>query len=106
MFDSFAWAVGLLEGEGYFGYTERHGAHISCASTDEDVVRRLAEVLGFGRVYGPYVKPQGRKLVWEWHVYKPIDATILLQQLLPHMCNRRQEQIRKTLNFPRKGMVG
>ena len=71
---SLVWAAGLFEGEGCIianrYRNERVALHLRLGSTDEDVVRRFCEVVGFGSVAGPYCKrtPNGgeAKPMWVW----------------------------------------
>lgn len=60
--EEIAWAAGLFEGEGTI--TQSSGiVNLRVTSTDGDVLDRFAEVVGAGKVYGPYVyaKPDGRR---------------------------------------------
>jgi hypothetical protein len=41
-----AWIAGILEGEGYFGLANRATVRIVVTMTDEDVIRRVADILG------------------------------------------------------------
>lgn len=52
-----AWAAGVFEGEGSFH--AGRGVGMKVAMTDEDVVRRFADVMGW-RVYGPYLQKESR----------------------------------------------
>lgn len=96
-FDEFAWAVGIIEGEGYIGLVRasRHVGtnnyvRISVQMTDEDVVRRLREALGQGRVRGPRFHPgTNRQPTWLWDIAGSA-AYHLLYRLLPHLGNRRR----------------
>jgi len=51
--EEIAWAAGLFEGEGCITMTSGH-AVLRLSNTDEWVVRRFAEIVGRGVVYGPY----------------------------------------------------
>lgn len=69
-----AWAAGLFEGEGsaYIrggGRTsERIYLSLEIHMTDEDVVRRFGEVVGFGTVRGPYTSGGSDQFKprWKW----------------------------------------
>jgi hypothetical protein len=94
------WVTGILEGEGTFQATNFPNARqplarIWCGMTDEDVICRLREVTGVGRVTGPYLNKQepDYKPKWIWQVSRNDDALNLMLILQPHMGQRRQAQI-------------
>ncbi|MGY4767319.1 LAGLIDADG family homing endonuclease [Kribbella sp. CWNU-51] len=83
-----AWVAGVLEGEGCFSLTRRHGGRINLESTDADIVERVHDLTG-----GDLYRQAARK--WNW---KP--TTILavrgrdnlrrvLPQILPWLLQRR-----------------
>jgi hypothetical protein len=61
--------------------------------TDEDVVRRLAEWTGLGRVEGPYQWTNGRKPYWRFVVDRKAEAEALMRELYPLLGMRRRAQI-------------
>lgn len=95
--EEIAWVAGILEGEGYFGVrrTRYNQVDITVNMTDEDVIRRLAELTGVGKVYGPY--PGVNKPRWDWKVQKFNDCIDLAKTVLPWMSVRRTEQIQALL---------
>lgn len=64
--ENLAWAAGLFEGEGCITRRHKTQTNLVMTMTDEDVVRRFHEVIGHGRVYGPYKTKTGVKLQWRW----------------------------------------
>lgn len=102
--------MGILEGEGTFWTIKRPernalAVQIKVSITDEDVARRLHAALGCGKVYGPYreAKRPHCKPYWEVRVVKYAEVSALIDKLMPHMCARRQEALRKqrtTLDLP------
>jgi hypothetical protein len=58
-------------------------------STDEDTPRRFYEIVGAGKVYGPYPRRPPRKPVWIWVAYG-IDAMLTIQLLGSWFGNRRR----------------
>lgn len=65
-----AWAAGLYEGEGSVSLLRRPTStrpkiQLGLSSTDEDVVRRFAAAVNFGRVTGPVFRTN-RKPLWSW----------------------------------------
>lgn len=105
-----AWLAGLLEGEGCFRIATNSASSsspgyrwptIAMNMTDEDVLRRAAQIAAVGKVYGPYgpykSNPYSKKPFWQWHVTKREDALWLMKRLYPHMGQRRQEKIDEIL---------
>ena len=107
------WIAGILEGEGCFsphkGKPRKDGsraikAYIQLHMRDEDIVRRVCECTGVGKVYGPYhftrnyagatkaydkSKHSGQ---YRWCVTGD-EALELLKELYPLMGERRREKI-------------
>jgi hypothetical protein len=88
------WAAGLFEGEG--SMTNSGGClDVRLKMTDEDVVRRFEEVVGYGTVYGPYNYEYGdgikRKPHWVW-VALSYDALEVLDLLWAWLGQRRRGQ--------------
>lgn len=103
--ENIAWAAGLFEGEGWIGFKQpasatslaKGGPHLEMrlGMTDEDVVRRFAEVASVGSVYGPYRKfaPDGHEIKTSWSfISSGKEAYALIIALLPWLHSRRQEQ--------------
>lgn len=88
-----AWLAGLYEGEGSCSLAAGR-LQIQIKMTDEDVIRRVLEVAGVGRVYGPYRRgPDHYKAFWTYIAYKTDDVLVLLDRLRPFLMSRRREQI-------------
>jgi hypothetical protein len=71
--EEIAWAAGLFEGEGTISHISRRRETldllVALRMTDEDVVRRFDEIVGRGKVYGPYLPlshGDRRKPFWHW----------------------------------------
>lgn len=102
----FAWLVGILEGEGSFSQSERGvsevAARVCVGMTDEDVILKVAEIAGCGRVYGPYTVGESNvgagpfKDRYQW-VVQGAAAVDFMRECLPHMGERRSERIREIL---------
>src|SRR5712691_5575847 len=64
-----AWVAGILEGEGC--WTQRRATKprwwVAVRMTDKDIIERLAEVTGIGRVT-PAPSRRGHKMAWAWQV--------------------------------------
>lgn len=89
------WAAGLFEGEGSIGHKVAHRGtrtykypRLQLAMTDEDVVRRFHEVVGEGRVNGPYRNQADFKPYWAWAAQNSA-AERVMARLLPHLGARR-----------------
>lgn len=102
------WVAGLLEGEGCFAMhiQKQHGPiyrapRIQMSSTDEDVLLRLQEVTGIGRVMRRSPdrnQPETRKTVWAWQVTRKGGAVELMELIAPLMGKRRREKIQEVLD--------
>ena len=64
--------------------------------TDEDVIERLHEVMGLGKVYGPYQRVTG-KAYWTWRTNRIGDVRPGLELLLPWLGQRRSEKALEAL---------
>ena len=51
-----AWAAGLFEGEGTITRCDGR-LHLRMQLTDLEVLERFAEIVGTGKIYGPYTRP-------------------------------------------------
>jgi hypothetical protein len=111
------WIAGLLEGEGSFIVDQERNRdpinirlRVSCAMTDEDVIRKLANLAGFGNVTGPTYQrlspreistgycldSSKRKPRWRWVSQNQIDVYDLEIAILPYMGERRKKDILHT----------
>lgn len=89
-----AWVAGLLEGEGCFSIYERKNrpnttdCAIHCEMTDEDVIRKLHNIVGVGNIsYRP--ARRNRQPTWILSVYKKHDIFKILISIMPYMSKRR-----------------
>jgi hypothetical protein len=92
-----AWVSGLLEGEVYIGYTAG-SMRIECEMTDEDVVKKLHEIVGFGTVYPIKARKEHFKPTWRWGSKNQSDLGQFLEFIFPVMGLRRQMQIYNAMN--------
>jgi hypothetical protein len=104
--DSFAWLAGFLEGEGSFvlketarvkSETPRIEVTICVTSTDEDVLRKAALIMGSNTRSR---KPRGisKKLQWETALTGE-RAIAIMRRILPDMGQRRSGKILKLLSL-------
>lgn len=92
--EEIAWVAGLLEGEGCFGLRAGERAkypRVTCAMTDADVLSKL------NSIYPGSVKPRrvrgNRKPCWVWDLSMREDLVVLLNDIRPHMGDRRGAKI-------------
>ncbi len=103
--ENLAWLAGIIEGEGTMRWTKpapkrddgRHpggqSLDLSIAMTDEDVLRRVAEIAGVGKVFGPYQpKPETRKPIFTYKV-SGANAYAVLAAVFSWLHSRRREQV-------------
>jgi len=92
---AWAWVAGLIEGEGYIGPAP-DGSHrdprVSASSTDTDVLERLAELTGVGRIYPRRQRRAHWSPSWEWQVHRKEDFRYVLSRVLPLLGTRRTER--------------
>src|SRR3989442_1732658 len=99
------WLAGLMEGEGWFTLDKKNGRpgrdsiRIGLTMTDEDVVRRAADIAQMGHVTGPHDKGPGNKPQWLWRVGRQSDVRSLMADLYPLLGKRRQERCRFLLTY-------
>lgn len=100
----FAWACGLFEGEGtivvYDSKSSTRGK-LALSSTDEDVIRRFAEIVKVGNVTSRGV--QGTIAVkpsWIWNCSRRSEMVPFLERMLPLLGARRAAKAREVLALP------
>jgi hypothetical protein len=96
------WVAGIIEGEGSISVTSvpRIGniytyPLVNVAMTDEDMIRRLREWTGIGRVAGPFRPPSHgtHKPHWNWNVNKIAHVEALCTTIWPFLGERRRVQV-------------
>ncbi len=101
--EELAWAAGFIDGEGTFGIQKQKGKkpipYLQAGQIDRQVLDRLQEALGLGKVYGPYAP---RKVAHSSYFYfrltgeeKVILAGDLLSEFLSPV---KQDQFRRACN--------
>jgi hypothetical protein len=106
------YVAGLLEGEGCFSVAKgkprkdgsrRITARIQVFMADKDIIERLCEYTGKGKVLGPYYLTKNTKIperytpsnhagVYKWDVVRD-DAIIISKEVYPLLGERRRAQI-------------
>lgn len=101
------WVAGIIEGEGCFSLNKGRKysgntyvySHVTVSMCDEDIILRLHQWAGIGRMSGPHLPPcraeAGYKPQWLWSVTKAAHVEALAEVLFPLMGARRQEQINR-----------
>src|SRR5665647_382263 len=92
-----AWVAGLLEGEGCFSLKRSGASYINCAMTDEDVIRKLYGLIGYGTIIKSRLLPN-RKQVWVWRMGAREEVEEICRLLLPLMGTRRAARIQDLLD--------
>ena len=99
------WVAGIVEGEGSISVNQRRRYSgntytyplVCVGMADEDVVRRLQEWTGVGRVTGPHLPPvraaAGHKPQWQWNVNNIATVEALMEALWPLLGERRRVQV-------------
>jgi LAGLIDADG-like domain len=94
-----AWLAGLLEGEGSFGCGQRHTVLVRLTMTDQDVVERVARMLG-ASVRREEPAKDNWAPTWHFEIYGR-RAMGIAEDLEPLMGQRRRAQIRKMREYYR-----
>lgn len=96
--EDLAWAAGVIEGEGSIYKSKRNPRswQISVGMTDLDVVERLCQITGLGKVAGPYVVERCKPL-WTWKVIRQGEVYALLAAVWTWLGQRRREKARQAL---------
>lgn len=100
----YAWAAGIIEGEGTIVYTkikDRADSFRSCIAvtmTDEDVITKIHSILGVGTVRGPYLK-DNHKSRWTWAVQNQKGCFDTLLQIMPYLGKRRLEKAHQLFEY-------
>lgn len=105
----YAWAAGVLEGEGCFSIHKRRNrrntfeAAIHCEMSDEDIVRRLHNLFGVGTVNLRLNKAgrrtdSVRKPTYIWSVQNKTAVLEVLLRVMPYLGERRLAKAKQLLN--------
>lgn len=94
-----AWASGLFEGEGYIGYNKtKNIAALTIVMTDEEPIRRFAEIVGVN-ASGPHAGRQDHhKPTWRVSISKRQTLRELLEMFRQWLSPRRITQFENALN--------
>lgn len=97
--ENLAWCAGLIEGEGCVtrNITTKRSENynywqLKVTSTDLDVLTKLQDILGVGRIYKQKVAIN-RKEAWQYKVYRQKDLYAVLAAIFCFMLSRRKERI-------------
>jgi len=109
--EEIAFAGGLFDGEGCITVYSKLGK-LSCnprltlAMTDEDSVRRFANIVGVGHVrysHPPSHKSTGRQPQWHWTAGSFEHVQHVLAVIWPWLCQRRKSCAVAVLRAAQKG---
>lgn len=99
------WLAGILEGEGYFGLRsdDRKTVQLKVEMTDEDIVLRIAHIVGkvTSKHYDlSYVSRKDKRHVSDTCILALYgkDAAKIMKLIVPFMGQRRRKKIWQTLN--------
>jgi hypothetical protein len=108
--------AGLFEGEGYIsikkpenrkGTSNRHRVLLGLTMTDEDVVRRFAQMAGTGNINGPYPqKGIGTKPFLRWMTSSLDQVERLLNEMWDGLCSRRRAKAIEAMTLAVRDRLG
>lgn len=93
-----AWAAGLLEGEGSFCCSKEGYTRIYCTSTDLDVLERLKDIMEYGTICGPYQYSTHKKPFYRYTCSRKEHVDSIVNMIRPLMGKRRLKQIETMLD--------
>jgi hypothetical protein len=96
--ESLAWAAGLFEGEGCFSFvssTRRY--YLQLSTTDLDVLESFKNVVGQGKIYGPFTGKKSTKPYWMWNTTTFEAAQAVTAMLWPWLHLRRRSKAKRLL---------
>ena len=96
------WAAGLFEGEGCITTNHKvpNSRIIIIGMTDQDVMERFVDVVGYGKLYGPYsykTRPNNKQF-WQYKLENRTEVLRILKMLLPHFGKRRAAKAIEAIN--------
>jgi len=101
-----AWAGGLYDGEGsasvsphrsHVGHFSPEVAVTQSGTTRPQVLERLRDIVGCGRIYGPYTQEGATLPVFRWKAAALGDVEHSLYRLAPWIGSVKRQQARKVL---------
>lgn len=106
-YNGIEWVAGILEGEGYFGMTKasHHKNYTQCfikiQMTDEDILEKVAEVLGgkVAKLNMDIPSRKNRKQVYAWGIQSQEAVYDTLLRVRPYMGSRRKAKIDEMLAY-------
>jgi hypothetical protein len=93
-----AWAAGLFEGEGTIYRRSRGGAKLRLSMTDEEVVRKFADVFGIG-VYRRCLAEGPNRAQWEAATELRAKIDEIVSLVGPFLSARRRAQVEQVLSL-------
>ncbi len=94
-----AWIAGIYEGEGCLSQHKRDGQWaIAINMSDEDVINRIKETVGFGKVSRPYAH-KNHKLTWYYTIHSRAEIHAFIANILPWLGTRRRENAQRFLDW-------
>ena len=92
-----AWVAGIIDGEGtitirtkpYPGGKRYQVASLSACNTDTELIARLVEYTGIGRLHFQLRANHKRKEIWRWQTDQR-QAAAVVEQLLPWLTPKRR----------------
>jgi hypothetical protein len=88
-----AWVAGVYEGEGSaFCRGANNAPTVSIGNADLEVLDRVSEWTGLGRIHGPYEHAGSKKPMYYWTVTLPEDIVRFFDMMWEWLSSRRREQ--------------
>lgn len=88
--EEIAWAAGLFEGEGWWGFRGKTSAEAVIGTTDRDVAERFGDIVGLGSLTVERRTENGHKTLYRWSVSSAPGVKALIELFWPWLGERRQ----------------
>jgi hypothetical protein len=106
-----AWLAGILEGEGSFIVKGHRAVTFQVVMTDRDIIDRLVQVTGVGRINGFAPAKSHYKQAWVWLVRRRAHVIFVITAVMPWLGERRTaaaqrvlDELAKPLSAPPEGV--
>jgi hypothetical protein len=96
--EQIAWLAGILEGEASFMIKRSRSGTIQVAMTDRDIIDRLVQVTGVGRIYSYAPAKSHYKQTWVWLVRRQSHVIFVVSAVMPWLGVRHTAAAQRMLD--------
>lgn len=70
---------------------------LTVSTTDYDVIKRFHNIIGLGKLYGPYHRGNNWKPIYRWCTTSHIDALMAISVIYKYLSERRLDRLNECL---------